>query len=210
MGHQQVFLAPGAEVEIQPGAIVGLKYTQDCSPVRFGKGCTVRAGSILYADVTTGDDFQTGHNVVIRECSMFGDHIVVGTNTVIEGHVSVGNFVKIESNCFIPTHTTIGSYVFIGPGVVLTNDRYPQKMRDYYEPEGPILEDGVTLGGGVVVVPGVRIGKGTFVAAGAVVTKDIPPMSLVKGIPGSIEPLPENLREMNMAKNWRKYIGNQA
>jgi acetyltransferase-like isoleucine patch superfamily enzyme len=131
---------------------------------------------------------------------------VVGTNTVIDGHVVFGDFVKIESNSYIPTHVTIGSRVFIGPGVVLTNDRYPLKLRDEYKPEGPIIEDGVTLGGGVVVCPGIIIGKGSFVAAGAVVTKDVPPLSLVKGVPGVSTPLPENLRELNVALSWRGYL----
>jgi acetyltransferase-like isoleucine patch superfamily enzyme len=172
----------------------------------MGDNCTVRLGTIIYANVIAGDDFQTGHNVVIREHTTFGDHIVVGTNTVIDGHVTIGDFVKIESNAYIPTHVNIGSRVFIGPGVILTNDRYPQKMRDQYSPEGPIIQDGVTLGGGVIVIPGVTIGTGSFVAAGAVVTSDIPPMSFVKGVPGRISPLAKKLQEFNMAKNWRKYL----
>lgn len=203
---QEPYCQGGVNCSIHPGAIVGFKYKEGARPVKFGDNCTVRSGSIIYADVGAADDFQTGHNTIIREKTTFGNHIVVGSNTVIEGNVSIGDFVKIESNCFIPTHVTIGSRVFIGPGVVLTNDRYPQKMRDQYQPEGPILEDGVSLGGGVIVVPGVTIGKGSFVAAGAVVTKDVPPMSLVKGVPGEIVPLPEKLQEFNMAKNWRKYL----
>lgn len=206
MKDERFYFQPSGQVHIYPGTTVGFKYNENCRPVKFGKNCIIRTGSILYADVIAGNDFQTGHNTVIREHTIFGDHIVVGTNTVIEGHVTIGDFVKIESNCFIPTHTTIGSRVFIGPGVVLTNDRYPQKMRNQYKPEGAILEDGVTLGGGVVVVPGVRIGKGSFVAAGAVVTRDIPSMSFVKGVPGEVFPLPEKLCELNMAKNWRKYL----
>lgn len=199
-------LKQGLKCTIQPGAVAGLEYRAGCGPVVLGDNCTIRTGTIIYGDVKTGDDFQTGHNALIREHTVFGDHIVVGSNTVIEGHVEIGDFVKIESNCFIPTHTSIGSRVFIGPGVTLTNDRYPQKMRDEYRPEGAILEDGVTLGGGVVVVPGVRIGRGSFVAAGAVVTADVPPMQMVKGCPGRCEPLPDKLREMNMALNWRKYL----
>ena len=203
---EEHLVEPGRDCLFQPGIVLGLRYKEGCSPFKVGDGVVIRTGTIIYADVVAGNDFQTGHNVVIREKTVFGSHIVIGTNTVIDGHVIIGNFVKIESNCYIPAHVTIGSRVFIGPGVVLTNDRYPQKMRDQYKPEGPIIEDGVTLGAGVVVVPGVRIGKGSFVAAGAVVTKDIPPMSFVKGVPGEILPLPEKLKEFNMAKNWRKHL----
>lgn len=203
---QEPFVEAGQNCQLQAGTVIGFRYKEECSPFRLGRDGCIRAGTIIYADVVAGDDFQTGHHVVIREKTVFGNHIVVGTHTVIDGHVTIGDFVKIETNCYIPTHVRIGSRVFVGPGVVLTNDRYPQKMRDAYKPEGPIIEDGVTLGGGSVVVPGITVGRGSFVAAGAVVTKDIPPMSLVKGVPGEIFPLPEKLRELNIAKNWRKYL----
>ena len=205
-GEMENFAKIGNDCVIQENTIVGLKYKDDCQRTVIGDGSVIRAFTVVYADVLTGDDFQTGHNVMIREHTVFGNHIVVGTNTVIDGHVTVGNFVKIETNCYIPTHVTIGSRVFMGPGVVLTNDRYPQKMRDQYKPEGPIIEDGVTLGAGSIVLPGLRVGKGSFVAAGAVVTKDVPPMKLVKGVPGMIHPLPDKLKEFNIAKNWRKYL----
>ncbi|RMD62027.1 N-acetyltransferase, partial [Candidatus Parcubacteria bacterium] len=68
-------------VQIQPGAIVGLKYREGCKPVRVGKNSVIRAGSILYADVEAGAHFQTGHHVMIREHTRIGDHVVVGTNT---------------------------------------------------------------------------------------------------------------------------------
>lgn len=96
--------------------------------------------------------------------------------------------------------------MFLGPGVTFTNDMFPLKMRESYKPLGPTLEDGVTIGGGVTIVPGVTIGEGSFVAAGAVVTKDVPPMSIVIGVPGRISPLPDVLRERNMALSWRKYL----
>ena len=203
---QEQFYTTAVDCQIQPGCIVGLRYRADCQPVRLGAGARIRAGSILYADVVAGDDFQTGHHVMIRELTTIGHHVVIGTNTVIDGHVTVGDFVKIESNCYIPTHVQIGSRVFLGPNVTLTNDRYPLKLRDSYVPEGPILEDGVTLGGGVVVVPGVRIGHDAFVAAGAVVTRDVPPLSLVVGVPGRVRPLPEHLRERNLALSWRRFL----
>jgi acetyltransferase-like isoleucine patch superfamily enzyme len=200
------FFEGGNNCRIMDNCIVGLKYNQDCNPVQLGHDANIRSGTTIYADVRFGDNFQTGHNVVIRENTTGGDHIVVGTNTVIDGNVEIGDFVKIESNCYIPTHVKIGSRVFFGPAVTLTNDRYPLKMRNSYRPEGPVIESGVTLGAGVVVCPGVRIGEGSFVAAGAVVARDIPPLSMVLGVPGRIKPLPEKLQERNIALSWRKYL----
>ena len=196
----------GEECVIQPGATVGLRYREGCGPAVLGDHVTVRSGAVVYGDVVMGERCQTGHNVLIREHTRIGRHVVIGTNTVIDGQVEIGDFVKIESNCYIPTHVTIGSRVFFGPGVVLTNDKYPLKDRDNYRPDGPIIEDGVTLGAGVVIAPGVRVGEGSFVAAGAVVTRDVEPNTLIKGVPGRAYPLPEKLTETNIALSWRKFL----
>ena len=194
------------DLNLQENVILGLEYRQGCGQAIIGKNSVIRAGTIIYGDVETGENFQTGHNVMVRENTKIGNHVGIGTNSIIDGNVTIGDFVKIESACYIPTHVIIGDRVFIGPGVVLTNDRYPLKLRDEYRPEGPILEDGVTLGGGVVICPGVRIGADSFVAAGAVVTCDVPKRSLVVGVPGVIKPLPDKLSERNMALSWRGLI----
>jgi acetyltransferase-like isoleucine patch superfamily enzyme len=200
----------GADLErdshVEPGCTVGLVYKEGCAPARIGRAARIRSGTIIYGDVIVGEHFQTGHHVLIRERTTIGKHVTVGTNTVIEGQSEIGNFVKIESQCYVATHASIGDRVFMAPGVILVNDRYPLKKREDYRPEGPIIEDGVTLGAGVVVCPGVRIGKGSFIAAGAVVTKDVPPESLVKGVPGVVSTLPDELRELNMALSWRAHI----
>ena len=174
----------GKNTTIQPGALVGFAYREDCGEAVIGDNSIIRTGSVIYADVKTGEYFQTGHNVLVREKTIVGSHVVIGTGTVVDGNVKIGDFVKIESNCYIPTHVRIGTRVFIGPGTVLTNDKYPLKMREKYEPEGPVIEDLVTLGAGVVVLPGMTIGAGSFVAAGTVVTKNVPQYTLVKGNPG--------------------------
>jgi acetyltransferase-like isoleucine patch superfamily enzyme len=200
------FFRAGVDCEVQPGAQLGLKYKEDCGPACLGAHARIRSGTVIYGDVTVGDHFQTGHHVLIRADTVIGDHVVVGTNTVIEGQVRIGSFVKIEANCFIPTHCTFGDRVFLGPGVTILNDRYPLRMRDRYQPEGCVLEDNVTIGGAVVLLPGVRIGSGSFIAAGAVVTKEVPPGRLVVGVPGEIQLLPEGLREANMALSWKGHL----
>ncbi|HDQ39435.1 MAG TPA: N-acetyltransferase [Desulfonatronum sp.] len=188
------------------GLIIGYAYREGCRPPILGKAPLLRTGTIIYADVRIGDFFQTGHYVVIRENCRFGDHVRVGTHSVVDGNVIMGNFVKIASQCCISPQTIIGSRVFIGPGVMLTNDKYPLKMRDCYRPEGVILGDNVSVGAGSVLLPGIEIGQGSFIAAGAVVTRDVPPMTMAKGNPATIHELPDKLREKNTALSWRQYL----
>ena len=187
---------------IDPGAVVGLAYADGAGPAIVGRSAVVRSGTIIYGDVEIGDRLITGHRALIREHTNIGSFVVVGTNVVIEGHVEIGSYVKIESNSFIPTHTRIGSYVFIGPCVAISNDKYPLRLREEYEPVGATLEDSVSIGANATLLPGVRIGEGSMVAAGAVVTKDVPPWSLAVGVPATCRPLPEKLRDRNRAKNW--------
>lgn len=191
----------GKNCVIQDPVVLGLKYTEVCNPARIGDDAVIRAFTVIYADVTTGSRFKTGHGALVREKTRIGDRVVVGSGVVIDGHAEIGDRVKIESNAYIPAHTSIGSDVFIGPNAALTNDRYPQRLRDDYRPEGPVLEDGVSVGANATVLPGVRIGQGSFIAAGCVVTKNVPEWSLVKGVPGVVEPLPEMLKHKNKAKN---------
>ena len=89
------YVKAGQDCQFQPNCIVGLKYRDNCSAVEMGDGARIRVGTIIYADVKVGVDFQTGHNAMIRENTVIGDHVVVGTNTVIDGNVEIGDFVKI-------------------------------------------------------------------------------------------------------------------
>ncbi len=192
----------GDASSVQQTAIVGLEYSPECGVAKIGDRAIIRHGAIIYADVIAGDDFKVGHHALIREHTRIGNQVLIGSGTIIDGYTTIGNFVKIESRVYIPTHTTIGNYVFIGPGAVLTNDKYPLRRRDEYEPKGPIIEDNVTIGANATILPGVRIGEGSMVAAGSVVSKDVPPWHLAIGVPARIQPLPEHLKEPNRAKRW--------
>jgi acetyltransferase-like isoleucine patch superfamily enzyme len=200
--RQVMYVKMGSGCVIQDNLILGLKYAEGCKEAVIGERAVIRWGTVIYADVEIGDDFKTGHSVVIREKTKIGNRVLIGTNTVIDGNVEIGSFVKLESNVYIPAHTKIGSYVFIGPGAVLTNDKYPQRLRDEYDPIGPILEDSVTIGANATILPGIRIGEGTIVGAGSVITKNVPPWSFAIGVPARVKPLPERLRERNRAKAW--------
>ena len=162
----------------------------------IGRRCIIRSDSVIYCNVKLGHNVRTGHRVLIRENCVIGNHVLVGTNTVIENNCKIGNYVSIQSSVFIPTETVIKDHVFIGPGAILTNDKYPirKKQKKYI---GPIIEQGASLGGGCVVLPEVVVGKGAMVAANAVVTKDVPKWHLAIGSPARHVPLKEKFKKLN-------------
>ena len=160
--------------------------------VIIGDDCIIRSGAILYSDVVLGNQCQTGHNVMIREKTFIGNHTAVGTSTVIEGNVTIGDNVSIQSQAFIPTNTKIGSNVFIGPNVVITNDKYPPTGIGGLV--GATIADFAAIGANVTLLPGVKIGRAAVVAAGSVVTKDVPAGMMAMGNPARLRDLPEQMK----------------
>ncbi len=191
----------GKNSKIDNSAVIGVRYRSGSRPPKIGKNAIIRAWSIIYDDVIIGDNFITGHFVLIREHTKIGDNVLIGTLSVIDGYSKIGNDTKIQTGVYIPRNTIIGRNVFIGPNAVLLNDKYPLRKRDDVILMGPIIEDHVTIGGNSTLLPGIRIGEGAFIAAGSVVTKDVPSWSLAIGVPAKIEPLPEKLKELNRPKS---------
>jgi len=175
------------------GVLDGLSCEVDVDKglVKVGSGVILRSGCVVYEDVRIGDRVEFGHHVLVREKTEIGEGTKVGTNTVIDGFSKVGRRVSIQSNVYIPLNTVIEDHVFLGPNVVLTNDKY--LMRVDYELKGPVIRRGASVGANVTVLPGVEIGVEAFVGAGAVVTKDVPPRVIVAGVPArKIGEVPED------------------
>ncbi|MCS7139017.1 MAG: N-acetyltransferase [Crenarchaeota archaeon] len=149
---------------------------------RIGPMCLIRSGSIIYEEVSIGSNLVTGHNVLIREGSKIGENCLIGTGTMLDGSVQIGNNVRIQSGVYLPHGTVVGDDVFIGPYACVTNDRYPvsRNLR-------PVaIGNGCIIGANSTLVAGVRIGESSVVAAGSVVTEDVPPKVVVVGVPARI------------------------
>ena len=145
----------------------------------IGDGCIIRSGCVIYERVKIGNGVQLGHNVLIREDTEIGDGSSIGSYTIIEGETHIGSRVNVQSNVFIPRRTVIEDDVFLGPGVVITNDKYP--------PSGKIVTTrickGAIIAANAIIIAGIKVGPNSFVAAGSVVTKDVPEGIAVKGGP---------------------------
>lgn len=185
----------GAGTTVHEAATVGVSHAEVTKPPVIGKNGVIREGTIIYDDVEVGDGLQTGHHALIREHTDIGDDVLVGTNAVLDGGCDIGDRVSFQTGVYIPYGARIGDRVFLGPHATLLNDRYP--VRTDGELEGPILDNDVTIGGNATILPGTKVGQGAFVAAGSVVTENVPPETLAMGAPARIKELPHELHGRN-------------
>lgn len=193
---------PNAEIGkgtvVEPHVQIGFRYHPDCGRAVVGAGSIIRLGTIIYGDVTVGRFFQSGHYAVIRARVRAGDHFALGHHSVLEGLIEIGDGVRMMTRVYVPSRTRIGNHVFIGPGCTFLNDKRPARTEVMQTPVGATVEDDVMIGGGCTILPGVRIGRQSFIAAGTVVSKDVPPHALAVGNPMQIKPLPTGLDRPNL------------
>lgn len=152
----------------------------------IGVNAGVRSGTVIYAGTTIGSGLETGHNVVIREENEIGDRFNIWNNSVVDYGCRIGSNVKIHCNCYIAQFTTIEDEVFLAPGVTIANDIHPGCPDSRPCMKGPTLKRGVQVGVNVTLLPYIVIGERSVIGSGAVVTRDVPPNSVVYGNPARV------------------------
>jgi UDP-2-acetamido-3-amino-2,3-dideoxy-glucuronate N-acetyltransferase len=210
----------GAYVVVHPGTIIGERcaiedhavlgkrpqlapYSAahgEVGALELAPGVKVGAGAVVFAGARVGEDAIIGDQSFVRERSSIGARSVVGRGSVVDNDVELGENVRIQTNVYLTAFTLVEEDVFIGPGAVTTNDNTMGRHGPETPINGPILRRACRIGGGAVLAPGVEIGADAYVAAGAVVTRDVPALAVVMGVPARVV---RDVPEQDLLERWR-------
>lgn len=201
IGHNVVIrshVVIGDNCKILDGAILGKMpakasmsattgAARELPPLVIGKAVTVGAGCVIYRGSAIADFAFFGDIATVREDVSIGEGTIIGRGATVENKVAIGKKTKIESNAYITAFSNVGDYCFIAPCVVFSNDNYlgrTEERKKHFA--GPIVKKGARIGAGAVILPGIVIEEDALVAAGSIVTKDVPSKKTVIGSPAKV------------------------
>jgi acetyltransferase-like isoleucine patch superfamily enzyme len=198
--HPTAMVYPGTVlgdgVKVLENAVVGKQPTlsprstaarEQLAPATIGDDTVVSTGAIVFAGTTIGSRVIVGDQSCVRERVSVGDDVVIGRGCLVENDTTIGALTKIQANAYITAYSTLEEQVFIAPCVVTTNDNWMGRTEARFgNVKGPTIRRGARVGGGAVICPQVEIGEEAFVGAGAVVTRDVAPRTVVVGNPARV------------------------
>ena len=205
IGHQVVIHAGtelGANTIVADHAVLGKQpqlaktsTTQlvDLAPLKIGANSQIGTSAVVYAGTTVGDNCMIADLASVREKCRIGNSVLIGRGVAVENNTNIGAGTKIQTNAYITAFMELEEQVFIAPMVATTNDNFMGRTEKRFAlKKGAVIKRGARVGGNAILLPGVTIGEESFVAAGAVVTKDTPPRQVVMGMPAkAIRPVPD-------------------
>jgi UDP-2-acetamido-3-amino-2,3-dideoxy-glucuronate N-acetyltransferase len=205
--HAGTVLGSGCAIEDQ--AVLG-KHTRLSSrsaaprlapePLVIGAGAAVCTGAVVFAGAQIGREAIVGDQAHVRERAVLGAETVVGRGSAVDNDVRIGARVRMNTLVYVTAFSVVEDDVFLGPGVLTTNDntmaRHPVGQRH----EGAVLRRACRIGAGAVLLPGVEVGEEALVAAGAVVTRDVPARAVVIGSPARVV---REVTDDELIERWR-------
>jgi UDP-2-acetamido-3-amino-2,3-dideoxy-glucuronate N-acetyltransferase len=199
----------GSGVVIHPGTIIGNNVriddntvigklpmkaalsavTEDqlLDPCVIGNDCMIGAMVVIYRGCVVNTKVMVADLASLRENVEVGEYTIIGRGVTIENKVKVGSRCKLETEAYITALSEIGDGCFIAPEVTFTNDNFLGRTKDRFKfHKGVTMKRGSRIGANVTVLPGLTLGEDALVAAGSVVTRDVPARKIVLGSPAKI------------------------
>ncbi len=161
---------------------------------------TICCGAVIYAAAHIGPGAIIGDQVQVRERARIGAATIVGRGSAVEFDAQIGARVSIQTSVYVTASTVVEDDVFIGPGVLTTNDDTMGRHARSDPLRGPILRRACRVGAGATLLPGVMVGEEAFVAAGALVTRDVGAREVVMGVPARMV---RRVSDADLIERWR-------
>ena len=191
--HGATVIGPG--VVIQDGVVLGKPPRLSArsstaapvdAPLVIEAGASICAQAIVFAGARIGAGAIVGDQAYVRERAVVGAGSVVGRGTNVDNDVVIGERVRLQSHVYLTAFSVVEDDVFVGPCAMSTNDNTMARRLAGAGLAGCTLRRACRIGGGVILTPGVEVGEEAYVAAGSVVTNDVPPRGVVVGVPGRV------------------------
>jgi acetyltransferase-like isoleucine patch superfamily enzyme len=168
-------------------ALSAVTREEHLAPLEVGAGCIIGAGAVVYRGAKLGERVLVADGAAVRERVDIGERTIVGRGVTVENDCTIGRFVKLETACYITAYSVLENRVFVAPLVATSNDRFMGRTEERLKHfKGVTVRRGGRIGLAAVVLPGITIGADGVVAAGSVVTRDVPPGKLVMGSPARV------------------------
>lgn len=168
-------------------ALSAITKEQQLPPCDIGNDCLIGALTVIYRGCKLGTKVMVADLASIRENAEIGEYTIVGRGVTVENNVRIGKRCKLETESYITALSEIGDGCFIAPEVTFTNDNFLGRTKERFKyHKGVTLKRGARIGANVTVLPGLTVGADALVAAGSVVTKDVPEQKIVLGAPAKV------------------------
>jgi acetyltransferase-like isoleucine patch superfamily enzyme len=168
--------------------------------LELGERVSVCAGAVVLAGARIAAEAILGDQSFVRERAHVGERSVIGRGSVVDNDVRVGARVRVQSGVYLAAFGVLEDDVFVGPGVTTTNDDTMSRHGSDLPLRGALLRRACRVGAAAVLTPGVEVGEEAFVAAGALVTRDVPPRAVVMGAPARVV---REVGEQDLLERWR-------
>ncbi len=185
----------GAGVVVQDGVVLGKpprlsarssSAAPVAGPLVIEAGASICAQAIVFAGARIGAGAIVGDQSYVRERTVVGAGSVVGRGACVDNDVVIGERVRLQSQVYVTAFSVVEDDVFVGPCAMTTNDNTMARRHTGDALRGATLRRGCRIGGGAILTPGIEVGEEAYVAAGSVVTNDVPPRGVVIGVPGRV------------------------
>jgi UDP-2-acetamido-3-amino-2,3-dideoxy-glucuronate N-acetyltransferase len=168
-------------------ALSAVTQDQQLDPCIIADDCMIGAMVVIYRGCTVRTKVMVADLASLRENVEVGEYTIIGRGVTIENKVRVGSRCKLETEAYITALSEIGDGCFIAPEVTFTNDNFLGRTKDRFKyHKGVTMKRGSRIGANVTVLPGLTLGEDALVAAGSVVTRDVPARKIVLGSPAKI------------------------